>query len=220
MAERPASNSTRNSHNNVLFLLPFFDMTKQKQPQRPEVSLQTFQPPLVWTVTVSQESANLEVAIMEDGTCIDGVVRAQSKATCKRSSTGFFRRDTGDYVGSTVVHALVSTDRFKVEDLSASTGAGFTRGYRDGDRRRLSKESTIVLDVNMNRRTADINLAGMLGVSAKVEPVNKACVNPETCAAVDAFPPDLPVVPADSAMITVSKTRMMNKFWEVTGGQL
>ena len=185
---------------------------------------------MVWTVKAKQANANLEVAILQDGECIGDVARALSSVISERSSTGFYTRTTGEYVGSVVVNGIISTDRFEAEDLSATAGADVSRGGQrtinrkenyhsvDGKPRtdthgheRLLQDGNLFLNITLKgRRILNVDLGSMLGISVKVKLVNENCVDTLSCIVNGAFPDDLPVKNASVIEVSVLYPGSMN----------
>lgn len=180
------------------------------QTQRTEVSVNTFQPPLIWTVSAEQTDANLDVAVIQGESCgvasgcIGGANSGQSKVIVNRATQGFYTTANGQQAGLPAIYGLISTDLITVDDLSAATEAGFakrldnplTRRHRNGDDddRRLQD---LVLDVNVTLDGSamyeeNFNF-GTLGVAVKVEYVNDLCVDALSCLFSGAFSEDLPV---------------------------
>ena len=130
---------------------------------------------MIYKVRAKQEGANLGVAIVQGQgsySCIDGWEQGTSSVSCSRTSEGFITISTGEISGSNEVYAIISTDKYEVEDLSTSTGAGFTRG--PGFRGLSGRNST----GNRLLQTAASNFL-QVGVSATQQDEN--CYDASSC---------------------------------------
>mmetsp|Transcript_61763 Transcript_61763/g.151099 ORF Transcript_61763/g.151099 Transcript_61763/m.151099 type:complete len:187 (+) Transcript_61763:1589-2149(+) len=151
------------------------------QPQRIGLSLDTFQPPTIYKVRVKQEGANLGVAIVQGQgsyNCIDGWEQGVSSVKCSRASDGFITVSSGEVSGSKEVYAIISTDKYELEDLSTTTGAGFTKG--SGLRGLSGRNST---GDRLLQAAASAFLE--VGVSAQLEDRN--CFDTLSCASTGYF---------------------------------
>lgn len=158
------------------------------QTYRESLSLDTYQPPVQWMIDVSQPNANLVTGIVQaEGclsvtNCIGPAETGASAVTIKRTSPGFYTLAAGGKSGPSELYAIISTDVYEYDDVTAATGATLGRSSLRGSKNVCAQQG-IPCDVFINGlESLQTNLMfGTLGISVNGVILDQTCSDDDPC---------------------------------------
>ena len=151
------------------------------------MTIENYQPPVKWTISVSQPGANLGTGFVQaEGcdsvtNCIGPPESGQVELTTTRISPGFYTLAAGGTSGPSELYAIITTDRFESQDLTSTTDGDLGGRFLSW----FSTSSSLRGGHSPEALQTDTVFPGLQISATAVELDPDICTDIESCASVD-----------------------------------